>query len=365
MNAYELFCRDLMGDELIRAKTDRRAYYNALRQALREELAAGAPCELLEHFSRRLSPYAPAGMYLLDAAAIWECYEATVGGLRFPRDIGQGIPFQLSGGRRLSWADTQRLSDARALPAAALDAELRARLEGLIAYGKAPAEKRAALVVPPVNPRAKLETMDVRSVGAIPAPGSVKEAPVQTAPHVSAQLEECRQQLACLQQERDALRAELARAQSRPQADAEALLQVADMILYNRMAEAAEKARGTGSALETELQRLQELQGSLAQAQEKLYMTREQLQAAAAQLDALHAQQRAADQALDAARCDCEKAQRDAAACLQEKQMAEKALAEAQGRLERANAELRELQRRIARTGEAAEMTRRQADRLG
>lgn len=365
MNAYELFCQDLMGDELIRAKTDRRAYYNALRQALREELAAGAPCALLEHFSRRLSPQAPAGMYLLDAAAIWECYEATLGGLRFPRDIGQGIPFPLSGGRRLSWADTQRLSDARALPVAVIEQELRARLEGLIAYGKAPAEKRAALNVPPVNPRAKLETMDARSAGAIPAPEGAKEALVQAAPHTDEQLEACRKQLACLQQERDALKAELARAQSRPQTDVEELLQVADMILYNRMAEAAEKARGTGSALETELQRLQELQLSLAQAQEKLRLTREQMQAGAVQLDALHAQQRAADQALEAARRECAKAQQDAAVRLQEKQAAEMALAEAQGRLERANAELRELQRRIARTGEAADMTRRQADRLG
>lgn len=359
MNAYELFSRDLMGDELSRTKTDRRTYYNALRQTLREELAAGASCELLAHYGKRLTSGSVGHMYLLDAAALWECYESVVGGLRFPRDIGQGLPFPAANGSRLTWSEIQRQSDLRTLPVAELDGELTARIEALVLYAQTPVSKRAALRPAPVNPRARLAMVEARTVAPIPAPGAA-EAEAQS--KLQEQLAQHQETIARLQAERDALAADVARLEKRPQVNYEEVLQVSEMILQDRIIEAANKARQLNVQLQADLQRLMEADRMVADLQGQVDSATEQLQADVAQERALRTQRETVRQAAEEARRACDQAKADAAEARREKQEAEQQLSQARQELSEYNASLRETQSMLARVAAAGDLTRRQAD---
>lgn len=361
MKAYEIFCQDVMGDELRRTGSDRRTYYNNLRQALRTELSAGAECELVEHFAKRLEEGSAQYMYLLDAAALWECYEATVDGLRFPRDIGSGMPFPVANGSRMSWPEVQRQSDMHILPVAVLDDELLARIRALVIYAQTPLAERDCMPLPVVNPRARLTTADARTAGAIPAPG--KPASVQDEA-VQEQVAAYQQRIAQLEAERDALQTEVTRLEKRPQQENEEMVQLADLILHNRMAEAAALARRLGGTLDESLQHMQELQQNVAQLQEQLRQAQEQMQADSAQAEALRAQQQAAAQRVQEIRVECEQVQADAVAAQQARKVAERSLSDARAELSQENARLREAQGQLARTTDAVTLTRMQADRL-
>lgn len=362
MKAYELFCQDVKGDELIRANTDRRAYYNTLRQMLRTELMAGAECELLAHYARRLEDGAPGYMYLLDAAALWECYEAALSGpRRFPRDIGQGLPFPLANGGRLSWMEVQRQSDLGTLPVAVLDEALRARISALVAYMNSQEAECGGLEANVPDPRARLAMAEARVAGRIPAPGAAPAAQAEEDAPQSAQLQE---QITRLQAERQSLQAELEHLKNQPRQGNEELVQLVDMLLHSQMAEAAALARRLGGEVKESVQRAQELQQTVTQLQEQLHSAQEQQQADLAQVAALRTQQQTALQCAREAREACEQAQADALAAQQARQEAEKQLGQARETLMGENARLRELQGRMARTHSAAELMRRQADRL-
>lgn len=355
MKAYELFSRDLAGGEFTRVATDRRAYYHALRQALKDEVFAGAECALLTHYGRLLEKPAPVCLYLLDAAALWECYEAVIDGMRFPRDIGQGFPF-LVGGRRLMWSEVQKLAEAGTLPVAVVDDELRARLSGLLAYAASGGKKNGA-ALPAVNGRATIRTAEARTVAAQPA------APAP-APQENGEIARLQAQVKQLEAESIAQRAEIDRLSSKGRSDYDAAAYTAELILHNRMEEAAAQGRQLGGRLQEELEKLTKLQAEVAALREQAAQAEAQLLAEQAQAEAFLVQLESARRAAAAARSECEQLQLDAAESLREKQQAEQRLSEARAELSRQNAELRELQRQLAQTSAAAELTRRQAERL-
>lgn len=356
MKAFELFSRDLAGSELTRVGSDRRTYYHALRQALKDEVSAGAECELLTHYGKLLEVPAPAYLYLLDAAALWECYEAVIDGIRFPRDIGQGFPFPV-GGRRLMWSEVQRLADAGTLPVAVADDELCARLSGLLTYAAARGPKGMAVLG--VNSRATIQTAEAR------AAAPVKAAPAATvAPAEDGELARLQAQVKQLEKESAAQREEIERLSSKGRRDYDAAAYTAELILHNRMEEAAAQGRQLGGRLQEELERLTKLQAEVNELKEQSAQTEAQLLAGRAQADAFRTQLEAARQAVAAAVTECAQLQRDAAEGLRAKQEAEQRLNEARAELSRQNAELRELQRQLAQTAAAAELTRRQAEQL-
>jgi len=359
MKAYELFSRDLAGSELTRVATDRRAYYHALRQALKDEVSAGAACELLEHYFSILEKPDPVYLYLLDAAALWECYEAVVEGMRFPRDIGQGFPF-LVGGRRLMWSEVQRMAEAGTLPVAVADDELRARMMNLLARMIAGVDKKYSALKPPaVNARATIRTVEARAAVQTPAAPAAASAPAE-----DGEIVRLRAQVKQLEADNAAQRAEIDRLSSKGRADYDAAAYTAELILHNRMEEAAAQGRQLGGRLQAEVERLTQLQAEVNELKDQAAQTEAQLQAERAQAEGFRAQLQAARQAAQDARCECEELQKAAAEGLQEKQEAEERLTRVRAELSRQNAELRELQRQLAQTAAAAELTRRQAERL-
>lgn len=369
MKAYELFLQDLKGDELVRVNTDRRVYYNTLRQTLRTELMAGARSELLEHYARRLEADAPRYMYLLDAAALWECYEAALEGpRRFPRDIGQGLPFPMDNGRRLTWMNVQHQSDMGTLPVAVVDDALRTRLCALVTYMNTPEAERASLQPPAVDARARLAMADAHMAEKIPAPGaeaaSAAPAPTPELAQLQAALKEQQAKIDRLEAERSSMQSDLEQLRREPRQGNEELVRLMEMILHNQMAESAALANRLGGEVNESVQRAQELQQTVKQLQAQLDDAQEQYRADLARAEALRAQRQAEEQRAAEARQACAQAQEDAAAAQQAKQAAEKALSEAHETLSQENARLRELQARMARVNGAAALTRRQADRL-
>ncbi len=349
MNAYELFCGDLKGDELTRTDADRRTYYIALRDMLRKELAAGAPCEMIRHYGRRLQAGAPGYMYLLDAAALWECYDAVVEGLRFPRDIGLGMPFPISGGKRLSWREVQKQSDMRALPVAVVDEELRARLVALVAYEKTPVEKRKALHLPKVNVRACPATADARK--APPPPGEDDAA--ETA-RLQAQLEEQKKEIARLTADCDALQRKVETLEKRPRVPV-GEDELSELILNKHTAAALELARSIGSRLQEALQQQADAERTVAELQEQLRTATEQLQADVTQAAALRTRQETAQREAAQARQECEQARTEA-------EEAQKQLSQERQQLSEQNARLREAQHQLDRLTAARKTTTLQAD---
>ena len=342
MKAFEIFSRDLAGSEFSRAGSDRRAYYHTLRQALKDELTAGVDCAFLTHYGKLLEQASPVYLYLLDAAALWECHEAVIGAMRFPRDIGQGFPF-LVNGSRLSWDRMQQLSDKGGLPVAVLDDELRARLTGLLAYGSARGRKIGRMDVPAVNGRATLAVADPVS-----APVALPEKPAPSA--------QDGEELSRLREKVQQLEAEISRLNSQPKVDYDAAY-TAEMILHNRMDEALTQSRRVGGKLQETLEELTRVQAEAAESQTRADQAQEQLQI-------LRARKDAALQAAEAARSQCLQLESEAARSLTEKEAAEAALAQSRAKLTEANAALRRAQRLAADTAAAADMTRRQAESL-
>lgn len=342
MKAFEIFSRDLAGNEFSRVGSDRRTYYLSLRQALKEEVSANVDSGLLAHYGKLLKQSAPAQLYLLDAAALWECHEAVIGAMRFPRDIGQGFPFMV-GGRRLSWSEVQQLSDAGTLPVAVLDDELRARLTGLMAH----IANRSRLIgrseIPAVNGRATLATEN-RATSPVSASQKTQEAPCNTA------------ELTSLREKVQQLEAEIARLNSQPHHDYDAAY-TAELILRNRMDEALAQARQAGGRLQEALEQLIREQAESAD-------LAEQAAQAEAELQALRIQKASAAKAAAAAQAERDQLQREAAECLQAKEAAEAELAAVRQQLSDSNAALRKAQRLAADTAAAARLTHMQAERL-
>ena len=369
MKAYELFCQDLRGDELVRSNTNRKTYYNTLREALRAELTAGASCELLAHYARRLEDGAPGYMYLLDAAALWECYEGVLNGpRRFPRDIGPGFPFTMASGVRITWPEVQRQSDMGVLPVAVVDDALRARISGLVVCMNTPVAERAArLRATAADPREKIAMADASAAGKIPVPGEDTPEKPAIAPEgtaLQAQLAECQQALAKMRREYDAIHTELTQLRSQPRQSNEEMVQLVEMILHGQMTEAAALAQRLGGEVNEIVQRVHETQKTVTLLKGELDKATEQLQADTAQHEAIMRQYDNITHRMAEVRQACEQAQTDAAAVQQENREAEKQLSEAMETLRSENARLREIQTRMARVNAAADLTRRQADHL-
>lgn len=379
MKAYEMFCQDITENELARSTSDRRTYYRQLREQLRAELTGGESCELLKHLAKRLDAREPVYMYLLDAAVIWECYEGVIDGLRFPRDIAQGMPVPLQDGRRLSWNDVQRLSDKGTLPAVQVDSELSARLKALADFAAAGGKKRPGDVKPDVNPRARLCSVEAREAVAQPAPGkkgfigAVKEIFTgsgkddtaktdESVARLQEQLKKQEEQIARLQNEKEALSAEAEKLRAQP--PAAAIDPLMEMILRGKMTEAVAEAGKLNAQVEMKMRELQQARLSVEQLQEQAKETDALLQATKAQMNSLRASLYTAVEEEVAVRVEIESVQTETAARQQERHAAEARLNEARAELSRQNAALRTLQRKLAETDEAASLTRRQVDRL-
>lgn len=366
MKAYELFCQDVKGDELIRTNSDRRAYYNTLRQALRDELTAGAECRLLEHYAARLEEGAPEHMYLLDAAALWECYEGVLNGpRRLPRDIGPGLPFPMANGVRITWPEAQRQSDLGTLPVAVVDEALRARISALVTWAQTPAAERGKLK-DMLDSRARLAMADARMAGSIPFAAGAKNADAAD-PRIAqleAEVADYQRRMEQLRSEYDAAKADLTRMENQPRQSNEELVHLVDLILRNNMADAAALAQRLGGEVHESVQRMQKAHQAVAELQEQLTQAQEQEQADTVRAQSLRAQLQAARQRMEELRTACEQAQTDALKAQEEKKAAEKKLTEARETLQEENARLREIQARMARVSAAADLTRRQADHL-
>lgn len=343
MKAIELYRNDRAGDEGMRRIGDRRGYYSALRRQMKAELSQGAPCELLLHFAERLEAGQLPHMYLLDAMAVMECYEAVIDGVRFPRDIGVGLP-PLAEGGRMSWSEVQRLAEADALPLAEVDAELADRLRGLETCIRSAGEKKSWPDIPRVNRNARLKLVSPAQFAARQTP-----APRQPAafPRTNA---------------------------SQPVGNASPILtgsaasptdvHIAHLILENLLDEAMAALGNEQTALQEKLAELGRAQEQLAEMQKQRQETDGQLDEAMTRLKALQEQQPALGQELAETREALERTQQELQLLCDDKRQAQTELDEAKERLARENEALRELQRRLWDTQAAAELTHRQAERL-
>lgn len=375
MSAYEIFCQDLMGDELARRDTSRRAYYQSLRTALIGEVQSGGRCELLNHFAGRLEQGAPGYMYLLDAAALWECYDIIFGSVRFPRDLGVGFPINLGDYRRLSWEEADRLNRANALPAAVLDAQLKARLQNLVAYAQGSRKERDTLPRPGADGRACLVTVPVAGAGRIPVSGEKAE---KGRKETAGELKSLQDRLALQTQElarmtaerdallaeRDALQGDVIRLQNRPRVQSAEDGTLLELVLNSRIAEAAERARETDAALKDKVCELQSAQQTLQERQEQLQTTLTLLEEQAAAAQDMRANEQDAETAAAQAREAFEEAQRGIARAAGEMEEAQKQQAAADAELADLLERLQDQKRRLAASRDAIELTRRQLDRL-
>lgn len=343
MKAIELYRSDRAGDEGMRRTGDRRGYYSALRRQMKAELSQGASCELLLHFAERLEAGLLPHMYLLDAMAVMECYEAVIDGVRFPRDIGVGLP-PLAEGGRMSWSEVQRLAEADALPLAEVDAELADRLRGLEICIRSAGEKKSWPDIPRVNRNARLKLVS-------PAQFAARQTPAPRQPTAVPRTNA-----------------------SQPVGNASPILtgsaasptdvHIAHLILENLLDEAMAALGNEQTALQERLAELGRAQEQLAEMQKRRQETDGQLNEAMTRLKALQEQQPALRQELAETREALERTQQELQLLCDDKRQAQTELDEAKERLARENEALRELQRRLWDTQAAAELTHRQAERL-
>ena len=348
MKAYALYQQDLTdGGVLARTKAPRRQYYLDIRAALRDE-AAARDCELLSRWGKALEKDELEHMYLLDAAALWECYEAVIGGSRFPRDVGRGLPFVVDG-RTLPWTEVQQLSDAGKLPAALVDEELGGRLRALLQHISARGrEKKAA----PLNARAAIRTADPREVK--------QPAPQQTS--AAAAVGEASPQLEALRAENAALRARLEQLQANQETDREYAQLAARRILQGSAQEAREaigkldaQLQEAAAALEKAVAEQRELEARFAE------VSRE-LEASQASLEALRTQTQEAEAALAKLRSERETAQLDAGRAVLDRQRAEEELQSAMEQLDAVTQSLRAVRKQAEETKAARRLTQRQLE---
>lgn len=365
MNAYDIFCQDLMDDELNRARTDRQRYYSILRESLREEIMAGGRCELLQHYAKRLEPGAPGYMYLLDAGALWECFDAIFCSRRFPRPLGEGFPFIMKDGRRMPWPEVKRLQDQQALPVAVVDEQLRRRIESLNRYAHTPLEERRKVIPQAVNEGAKLTVTSAIDVPPIPVPGadSPAEVPAEVL-EVRSLLAQREQELARVLAENETLRAEAKRKPNRPGAQPEDEELLVDMLLKNRLAEAAERWQRIDSDLAERVRSLEKLEAACAAARTDLERVNRQIEVDREELEECRSRKQHADEEAARIRIARTEAEKEVAASLAAKEAEQRALAHAQEELVRLNEELQEIRRLRSSTGDAIEQTRWQKNAL-
>lgn len=350
MNAYEIFCQDRLDDDLHRHSTSRQQYYSVLRESLKAEIMAGGRCELLHHYAARLEKGGMEHMYLLDAAALWECYDAVFCSRRFPRPLGEGFPFPMEDGRRLPWQEVARLSDMQALPVAVVDTQLRSRLECLCRYAGASMQERKQIIPVGVDERARLR---------MAAAAGVKRCPeAKAVPEESGEVLRLREQLARANAECESLREAARQTKSRPQTEDEE--SVVDMLLKNRLNEAAERLRAVNAELAEKVRALQHMEHDAEDAHARLKETVRRIREEEEEAEACRRSQREAEEAAARAGEACEQARRDAARARQEQQAAEDELACTLQELSRINGEVQETRRRLCAASGALEMTSRQ-----
>lgn len=382
MKAYELYKNDQAGSELLRKPTSRREYYMALRQALQDE--GGRADGLL----RRLEEAVEAGqsrLYLLDAAAVWECYEAVVDCTRFPRDLSRGFPFMVRG-RTLPWSEVQSLSDAGRLPVAVADEQLRARLAALCAPDGKPADRAQ------VNPRARLEVAEPE----IPAPRTVSpeedkapcapwlpqaEAasapfappayaqavyaqPVQADTEAKLRLEELQRENLALASDNRLLRGQLEQMRTYRESERDYAVRAARCILDGQLEEARSAAEGLSGELQAMLTELETVVTGRAMMEQQLEELHTRMDADVAQTEAFRRQLEEAQKAAEKAQEDREKAQESAGRAMAEKQAAEEELEKSRQQLASLTQSLRQLRTRMVQSGEASELMQRQLEAL-
>ncbi|MBR3763764.1 MAG: hypothetical protein IKK57_04335 [Clostridia bacterium] len=352
MSAYEIFCQDVKDDELKRGSTSRQRYYSVLREALKNEVAAGGRCELLHHYAKRLDKDGPAYMYLLDAAALWECYDAVFCSRRFPRPLGEGFPFPMQDGRRLPWQEVERLSNMQALPVAVVDAQLRSRLESLCRYAGASLQERKLILPGEVDERAHLKLAPAAEAARAAVPEKDGEA------DASEEVLRLREQLAQALAECGTLREAVKQAKSRPQTEDEE--SVVDLLLKNRLAEAAGRLQAVNGELAEKARLLQSMEHDVEDARARLQETARRLREDEEEAEKCRRSQQEVDEAAARAAEACEQARRDAARARQEKQAAEDELASTLHELSRVNDEVQAARRRLCEAKGALEMTGRQ-----
>lgn len=360
MKAYELYLQDQVdGNEFRRDATmERRQYYLELRQALRAECAGGRKCELLEKFGTRMDEKQLEYMYLLDAAAVWECYEGLIEGSRFTRDIGPGLPFKVKG-RTLPWSEVQRQSDEGTLPAATVDAQLWDRLTALLNFCAARGVLKNR---PQVDACATLQTVSLRDVkpdDSRPDSGAAEDTQAQ-----SEQLDSLTRQLDALRSDNQTLRSQIEQLQQHQETTRDYAVRAASSILAGKNEEARalagqleEKLQLAVEELEKTVTDCRELEERIAKAQEKLVVDR-------AQLQALRQQELEATEAVINARSEREQAQQDASRALQEQQATQAELDEAMARLGTQTRTLRDLRQKADSARKACELTQRQIEGL-
>lgn len=361
MKAYRLYQKDLVAENpFLRTVTDRKQYYQKLRSALKE-CAPGQKSEMVTFLVRQVEKKRVTQLYLLDAAALWECYEGLVAGIRVARDTGRGLPFPVDG-RTLPWAEIQRLSDKGELPAATVDAELKARL---VALDKLLNGRKRPKAAPAVNPRATLLTGEAPEVDVTLRDQPAEEKPTR---RESNQLRKENEQLQMrvkeLEKENAALQAHQEKAAAIQETDREFAARAARRILEGKTQEAQEAIaqldgalQSAARALEEAILRQQELQKSR---DEKV----KQLEAERTSLESLRREEQEASDSLRSARTEREQAQMAAGRATLEKQEALKELQKAQEQLGMVTQSLRETRRKVEETNKARRMTQRQLETI-
>lgn len=378
MKAYELYLNDQVnGNEFVRCSASRKAYYEKLREALRDECEGGRLCEWLEKLGARMDAQKLPYMYLLDAAAVWECYETVVEGIRFMRPVNR-FPFKVKG-RDLLWDEVDSLSEKGELPVAVVEQELWNRLIALLNYGAGHGTLREK---PPVNDRAALATADPDVLPAAeeaaeePAPAVEPQAEQPAAPAVSAaeiealrqeyeqQLKDLTQQAEVFRRENETLRGEAEQLRSYHELTREYAVKAANAILAGK----TEEARAAASHLDEKLQaaagELERVTAECRELENRITGTQEKLAVDRVQLNALRQQAAQAAQAVADVRSEREQAAQAAADALAQQQTARAELDAAQAQLNAETATLRGLRQRVAQTRKEGEMTRRQIDGL-
>ena len=361
MKAYRLYQKDLIGENpFLRTVTDRRQYYQKLRSALKE-CAPGQKNELLDHLLRQVEKKRVTQLYLLDAAALWECYEGLVAGIRVARDTGRGLPFPVDG-RTLPWAEIQRLSDMGELPAAAVDAELKARL---IALDKLLNGRKRPKAAPAVNPRATLLTGEPPEVDiALRDQPAEEKSTRRENNQLRKENEQLQMRVKELEQENAALQARQAKTATIQETDREFAARAARRILEGKTQEAQEaisqldeQLQGAARALEEAVARQQELKKSRDEALKELEEGR-------AGLEEIRKQEQEVSAELCSLRQEREQAQMAAGRAVLEKQEAQQELQAAQEQLGMVTQSLREARRQVADTQKARRMTQRQLEAI-
>jgi len=373
MKAYERYQQDMAGgSELHRAHTDRQEYYQQLRQTMREECLSENGCRLLENFSQRREAGQLERLYLLDAAAIWECYEVVIDGHRNLRDLGLGLPYPVEG-RILPWDEVQRLADEGALPVAVVDEETGKRLAALLRCCTSGGILRDAA---DVDPRAHIVTQapDPDPDPAqdpsylVPSHESMlaaeNDALQRLVMNKSLQVSELTDQVGDLKREVEELRSKLAQLRQHQDSARDYAALAARSILEGHTAEAQTAAARLNTQLQQAFRELERAVAERQKAEATLARTQEQLASDRAQLQALRQQERTARQSIASACTARKQAQKDAAQAVQDQDAAQAELEAASARLAAATQALRELRRKIAETNRAADLTQRQADAL-